>query len=210
MSTGGGGNPSSATTSSSSSFLQNLSGLGVGYAIAIALGLLVLLSTLLLVSYVCCRASSARTRRGAGAGANPNGASSPAAGSGGVGVGLPHIIFVAEDEEEEAAGRSHVPGLDQAAINSYPKFPFSKSGKAAAGGGGEAVCAVCLCEYREGEMLRMMPDCRHCFHLPCIDAWLRLNASCPVCRTSPMPTPISTPLSELVPLSHFAADRRRR
>lgn len=63
-------------------------------------------------------------------------------------------------------------------------------------------------------MLRMLPDCGHCFHLLCVDVWLQLNASCPVCRNSPLPTPvstpISTPLSELAPLAQFAADRRRR
>ncbi|MQL93720.1 hypothetical protein Taro_026360 [Colocasia esculenta] len=199
---GGGGNP----PPSSPSFLQNLSNLGLGYAIAIALGFLVLLSTLLLISYVCCRSSRGRRPGGAGPSPDPGVAGPP---SGGAGDGLPRIIFVTEDDDDdEAAGRSPVPGLDQAAINSYPKFPFSKNRKAA--GGDDGVCAVCLCEYREGEMLRMMPDCRHCFHLACVDAWLRLNASCPVCRTSPMPTPLSTPLSELVPLSHYAADRRRR
>ncbi|KAG5579466.1 hypothetical protein H5410_050093, partial [Solanum commersonii] len=41
----------------------------------------------------------------------------------------------------------------------------------------------------------------------CIDAWLKLNASCPVCRNSPLPTPMSTPLSEVVPLSQYSDDR---
>lgn len=129
---------------------------------------------------------------------------------------MPRIIFVAEDDEEEGQDRvsaATAPGLDLAAIASYPKFQFSVA-DAKAKGEGSGTCAICLCEYREGEMLRMMPDCGHFFHLMCIDAWLRLNASCPVCRNSPMPTPqstpLSTPLSELVPLSQFAADRRRR
>ncbi|XP_074586238.1 RING-H2 finger protein ATL67 [Curcuma longa] len=117
---------------------------------------------------------------------------------------LPRIIFVAEDDDEEGGRAS---GLDQAVISSYPKFPFAASKS------GDPVCSICLCEYREGEMLRMLPDCRHYFHLICVDVWLRLNASCPVCRTSPLPTPVSTPvstpLSELVPFSQFAADRRR-
>ncbi|GKF74860.1 RING-H2 finger protein ATL67-like protein, partial [Tanacetum coccineum] len=60
------------------------------------------------------------------------------------------------------------------------------------------------------EMMRMLPECKHCFHLNCVDAWLKLNASCPVCRNSPLPTPLSTPLAEVVPLSQFADGRRRR
>ncbi|OEL13116.1 RING-H2 finger protein ATL68 [Dichanthelium oligosanthes] len=76
------------------------------------------------------------------------------------------------------------------------------------------MCSICLSEYRDGEMLRVMPECRHGFHVVCLDAWLRRSGSCPVCRSSPIPTPtatpLATPLSELVPLSHYAADRRRR
>jgi hypothetical protein len=110
-----------------------------------------------------------------------------------------------------------VVGLDQAVINSYPKFHFSKDTSAASsdgfGGGGDTTCSICLCEYKEAEMLRMMPECKHYFHLCCLDAWLKLNGSCPVCRNSPLPTPtstpLSTPLSEVVPLSQYAADRRR-
>ena len=123
---------------------------------------------------------------------------------------MPRIIFVAEDDDEEN-GRDEeenvVSGLDQMVINSYPKFPFC--GKSKDLGSNDSVCSICLCDYKDGEMMRMMPDCKHFFHLVCVDAWLRLHASCPVCRNSPLPTPLSTPLSELVPLSHYPANRRR-
>ncbi|XP_058100188.1 RING-H2 finger protein ATL67-like [Magnolia sinica] len=183
--------------SGSSGFLfHNLSNLGLGYAIAIAFGFLVLLSTILLASYVCCRASrNAPPPPPAPSFSNPNVS----------GVVLPRIIFVTEDNDNDEREDHPVPGLDLAAINSYPKFSFCNSKDHA----GDSICSICLCDYRDGEMLRMLPDCRHFFHLCCVDAWLRLNASCPVCRTSPLPTPMSTPLSELVPLSHFPADGRR-
>ncbi|XVE73795.1 hypothetical protein DITRI_Ditri11bG0147100 [Diplodiscus trichospermus] len=178
---------------SSPNYLTNL---GLGYSIAIALGFLVLLSTILLASYICCRSSS-----------SPQ-AFSPShtttAASNADGIVLPRIIFVAEDEDNESV----VVGLDQAVINSYPKFQFSK--EAAATSNVNTTCSICLCEYRDLEMLRMMPECRHYFHVSCIDAWLKLNGSCPICRNSPLPTPLSTPLSEVVPLSQHAADRRRR
>lgn len=100
-------------------------------------------------------------------------------------------------------------------INSYPKFKFCKrngisgGGGGGGGGGNDTVCAICLCEYKDGEMLRLLPDCKHYFHVTCVDAWLKLNASCPVCRNSPLPTPLSTPLSEVVPLSQYSDGRRR-
>ncbi|XP_052180692.1 uncharacterized protein LOC127793929 [Diospyros lotus] len=50
-------------------------------------------------------------------------------------------------------------------------------------------CPICLTEYRPKETLRCLPECQHCFHADCVDEWLRLNASCPVCRTSPERSP---------------------
>ncbi|KAL5727126.1 RING-type E3 ubiquitin transferase [Ranunculus cassubicifolius] len=192
-------NDSTTTATSSGGVRQNLGGVGLGYAIAFALGFLVLLSTILLASYVCCRSRRRRFQ-------NPNLDSPPPSG-----IIIPRIIFVAEDDEDEEAarnGENSVCGLDQIVINSYPKFQFCKSKIVEEGG--DTVCSICLCDYKEGEMLRMMPDCKHHFHVFCVDAWLRLHASCPVCRNSPLPTPLSTPLSELVPLSQFGDNRRRR
>ena len=45
-------------------------------------------------------------------------------------------------------------------------------------------CAICLSSYVPGEMLRELPcDSRHHFHMDCVDDWLKLNATCPVCRS---------------------------
>ncbi|KAM0871206.1 hypothetical protein ACQ4PT_039576 [Festuca glaucescens] len=45
-------------------------------------------------------------------------------------------------------------------------------------------CAVCLGEMEDGELGRLLPACRHVFHVGCIDAWLRLSSTCPVCRSA--------------------------
>ncbi|MBA0862831.1 hypothetical protein Goshw_013377 [Gossypium schwendimanii] len=183
--------------------------LGVGYAIVVALGFLLLLSTLLLASYICFRSSSPLPPRAI----SPNPISTPTAANSN-GIVLPRIVFIGEEDHEHDEENVVVFGLDRAVINSYPKFRFSKEEVSTAvevmgSSAGNTICSICLCEYRESEMLRMMPECRHCFHVTCIDAWLKLNGSCPVCRNSPLPTPISTPLSEVVPLSQYDADRRR-
>ncbi|PWZ17486.1 RING-H2 finger protein ATL68 [Zea mays] len=201
------------------SFLDPLASLGLGYAIAIAFGFLVLLASVLLASYFCLRRGAASQGFGAGAGVGVGSArhaASSASSSGHISITVPRVVFVAEDYDSPgsssrgpAAAASPV-GLDASVIASYPMVPFSKAG---AGADTEVACSICLCEYKEGEMLRVMPECRHRFHLTCLDAWLRRSASCPVCRSSPIPTPVatplSTPLSELVPLSQYAADRRR-
>ncbi|KAK6142775.1 hypothetical protein DH2020_023123 [Rehmannia glutinosa] len=184
------------TAGKSASVSHNLSSVGLGYAIAIALGFLVLFSTIVLASYICCRSAARRRRRDAG-NPNPNSSNENS-------IYLPRIFFVAEDDESES--QNVVVGLDQAVINSYPKLVFTRRN---GNWGNDTVCSICLCEYREAEMLRMLPDCRHCFHVMCVDAWLKLNASCPVCRNSPLPTPLSTPLQEVVPLSQYSDGRRR-
>ena len=44
-------------------------------------------------------------------------------------------------------------------------------------------CPVCLNDMDVGEQVRNLP-CQHKFHKECVDEWLRVNASCPTCRTS--------------------------
>ncbi|GAB2223743.1 hypothetical protein Droror1_Dr00004483 [Drosera rotundifolia] len=44
-------------------------------------------------------------------------------------------------------------------------------------------CAVCLESFKVGDKCRLLPNCQHCFHAPCVDVWLRETPFCPVCRT---------------------------
>ncbi|KAK6920413.1 Zinc finger, RING-type [Dillenia turbinata] len=43
-------------------------------------------------------------------------------------------------------------------------------------------CYICLSEYEEGDKIWVLP-CRHEFHMPCIDKWLKeIHGVCPLCR----------------------------
>ncbi|CAL4954920.1 unnamed protein product [Urochloa decumbens] len=42
-------------------------------------------------------------------------------------------------------------------------------------------CCICLAQYREKEEVRQLP-CTHMFHLRCVDRWLRIISSCPLCK----------------------------
>ncbi|CAG2183573.1 unnamed protein product [Oppiella nova] len=42
-------------------------------------------------------------------------------------------------------------------------------------------CCVCLREFVVNQVVAL--ECGHKFHTDCITRWLRLNNSCPVCRT---------------------------
>uniref|UniRef100_A0ACD5TA69 Uncharacterized protein n=1 Tax=Avena sativa TaxID=4498 RepID=A0ACD5TA69_AVESA len=50
--------------------------------------------------------------------------------------------------------------------------------------GGKAECAVCIVEFRDGDLARLLPRCGHRFHAACVDAWLRLHSTCPLCRAA--------------------------
>jgi hypothetical protein len=45
----------------------------------------------------------------------------------------------------------------------------------------ERKCLVCQCEYEASEGLRRLP-CGHCFHIECVDQWLKGKDACPYCR----------------------------
>ncbi|CAN6163836.1 unnamed protein product [Urochloa humidicola] len=67
------------------------------------------------------------------------------------------------------------------------------SGRRRSGSGGKGrmaaavECVVCLQELEDGDVVRVLPPCRHFFHGRCIDAWLCAHSSCPVCRAHPDP-----------------------
>ena len=88
----------------------------------------------------------------------------------------------------------------EAILNSYPVLLFSQA-KLHKPDSTTLSCSVCLQDYKDSEWLRLLPDCGHFFHRECIDMWLRLNLSCPMCRNSPFPTPLPTPLAEVAPLA---------
>lgn len=71
-------------------------------------------------------------------------------------------------------------GLEESMIRQIPAFRFERDGEHS----GIYGCVVCLSEFQENEMLRVLPKCSHTFHLDCIDIWLQSNSNCPLCRTS--------------------------
>ncbi|KAF9189528.1 hypothetical protein BGZ51_004134 [Haplosporangium sp. Z 767] len=43
------------------------------------------------------------------------------------------------------------------------------------------MCSICLYEYEDLDTLRRLP-CDHDFHKDCVDEWLRLKRTCPLCK----------------------------
>ncbi|KAI9115491.1 hypothetical protein K1719_013810 [Acacia pycnantha] len=157
-------------------------GPGLGYGIAIAVSILVLISSIMLASYACVRIKAngrGLNRRISSSSSSSNNSDEP-------------VVVVL--------------GLDKPTIEAYPKIVLGESRRLPMPNGGP--CAICLGEYVKNDTVRCVPECNHCFHVECLDEWLRLSATCPLCRNSPAPspgpTPVATPLSELVPLASYA------
>ncbi|WCJ27148.1 RING/U-box superfamily protein [Euphorbia peplus] len=96
-------------------------------------------------------------------------------------------------------------GLEQLVIDSLPEFKYKGDHE----DGESTECSVCLGTIVEDAMVRILPNCKHMFHSDCIDAWLRSNVTCPMCRTVAEPVaekkvgggdvqPSAPPLEEIV------------
>ncbi|KAL4570478.1 hypothetical protein LXL04_026133 [Taraxacum kok-saghyz] len=82
-------------------------------------------------------------------------------------------------------------GLDPSIIKTFPTFTYSEV-KEYRGKNYGLECAICLCEFKDENMLRLLTKCCHIFHQECIDLWLGSHKSCPWCRSS-LDTPINSP-----------------
>lgn len=87
-----------------------------------------------------------------------------------------HDTTDGEDDDREH-------GLDEATILSYPRLQYSKAARDIdADDGSSSSCSICLSDYWETDTVRVLSECRHFFHVSCVDPWLKLHSTCPICR----------------------------
>ncbi|PIA51504.1 hypothetical protein AQUCO_01100386v1, partial [Aquilegia coerulea] len=91
-------------------------------------------------------------------------------------------------------------GATESDLSALPKYRYQTGSveKSIAGGGSmipvdgeladeqlllpeDAECCICLSSYEDGAELHALP-CSHHFHTTCIVKWLKINASCPLCK----------------------------
>lgn len=69
-------------------------------------------------------------------------------------------------------------GVDRTVIDLLPVFRFG----VLQGEKDGLECAVCLNRFEPAEVLRLLPKCKHAFHVECVDTWLDSHSTCPLCR----------------------------
>ncbi|XP_057731640.1 RING-H2 finger protein ATL43 [Arachis stenosperma] len=75
------------------------------------------------------------------------------------------------------AGRKNS-GIDRSIVESLPIFRFGSLRGQKEG----LDCAICLAKFESSEVLRLLPKCKHAFHVECVDTWLDAHSTCPLCR----------------------------
>ncbi|CAI0448003.1 unnamed protein product [Linum tenue] len=75
----------------------------------------------------------------------------------------------------QSNGGGGQPPASKASIEAMPTVEIGGEG------GIEGECVICLEEWKVGEVVKEMP-CKHRFHGGCVEKWLGIHGSCPVCR----------------------------
>ncbi|KAI4378519.1 hypothetical protein MLD38_015987 [Melastoma candidum] len=153
----------------------------LGYCIGVSIGITLVIAVISLVSYYFTRSHRPFS-----------------AGSSNSSVRADAISWILNSRSIRPDGLNHVvlsvnEGLDDATISGFPKLLYSdvKRVRGMEESTAASCCSVCLADYKGNDGLRLLPDCGHLFHDKCIDPWLRSHPTCPVCRTSPVPTPLA-------------------
>ncbi|KAK6132881.1 hypothetical protein DH2020_033361 [Rehmannia glutinosa] len=63
-------------------------------------------------------------------------------------------------------------GLSQDTIKELPVYKFYNAETTTSSSCSETSCAICLQDLKDGEYVRLLSNCKHFYHLQCIDEWL--------------------------------------
>ncbi|CAM0943072.1 unnamed protein product [Alopecurus aequalis] len=76
-----------------------------------------------------------------------------------------------------------VRGMEPSVVTAFPTVKFGDDSRRPPAQE-DSHCTVCLEEYQAKDVVRVLPYCGHAFHVACIDAWLKQQSTCPICRAS--------------------------
>jgi hypothetical protein len=96
-----------------------------------------------------------------------------------------HMDVGPDRESEDHSNGGSQPSDEEegvAEITSAPAFPTEEICLTTTT---STMCSICLEEFEDGEMVRLLPHCSHGFHTDCILPWLtERQGCCPMCKTN--------------------------
>ncbi|KAL2928388.1 RING-H2 finger protein ATL80 [Bienertia sinuspersici] len=75
-----------------------------------------------------------------------------------------------------------LPGLNKKTLQLLPTTKYICEAGSSSSSNKQTDCSICLTEFADGDVMRILPRCGHVFHVNCIDTWLGSHPSCPSCR----------------------------
>ena len=99
----------------------------------------------------------------------------------------PEVPLPSSDDEDSEAEASVPEGCSELEISkhtvcrTYTGLGPDNGPRCDGRGRREETCAVCLEDFRDGDLVRVL-RCFHTFHRECVDKWLARNHLCPICK----------------------------
>lgn len=91
---------------------------------------------------------------------------------------------------EQHQGAHAPPPASEETIGKLPQHKITQEEEEERKSRGE--CGICMEEYKVDELAVELP-CKHMYHKECIDHWLGMNGTCPICRARIGPEPKPKP-----------------
>ncbi|KAK8664683.1 hypothetical protein V6N13_084461 [Hibiscus sabdariffa] len=101
-------------------------------------------------------------------------------------------LYGSRTDQITSVGEIHITeppksGLEPSVIASLPMFTYEVTSQVDHEDE-PTECSVCLGDITEESKVRLLPNCKHIFHVQCIDTWLGSHTTCPICRTAAEPS----------------------
>ncbi|XP_057443641.1 RING-H2 finger protein ATL29-like [Lotus japonicus] len=92
------------------------------------------------------------------------------------------LVRLSRNNNNASSSSPNYRGLDPSLLQTFPTFLYASVKNLRKGKNYSLECAICLLEFEDDSLLRLLTACCHVFHQDCIDLWLRSHKTCPVCR----------------------------
>ncbi|KAL0008161.1 hypothetical protein SO802_009663 [Lithocarpus litseifolius] len=86
---------------------------------------------------------------------------------------------ISSADQDSASSMGH--GLNETNRHNFPKLLYAQA-KLLKSDSTASCYSICLEDYDDSDTLMMLPDRGHLFHLKCVNLWLRVHHTCPICR----------------------------